>query len=73
MQQPALAPAELQQHHELLQLTQAVREGADRLSKYDGTVPRSNAKQLEDQVQHYLRRLKSKLSDLQHAANEQET
>lgn len=73
MQQPALGEAELVLHKDLTQLTQLVREGAARLSKYDGTVPRSSAKQLEDQVQHYLRKLKSKLNDLQHAANEQDT
>lgn len=73
VQQPALGPAELHLHQEITQLTQAVREGAARLSKYDGTVPRSTAKQAEDQVQQYLRKLKSRLNDLTHAANEQDT
>jgi ElaB/YqjD/DUF883 family membrane-anchored ribosome-binding protein len=73
MQQPALGGPELALHKELTELAQLVREGADRLSKHDGTVPRSSAKQLEDQLQHYLRKLKSRLNDLQHAANEQDT
>ena len=73
MQQPGLGPAELELHHQLSNLTQEVLAGAGKLRSYDGTVPRSSAKPLEDQLQQQLRRLKSMLADLTHAANEQET
>jgi hypothetical protein len=73
MQQPALGAPELALHKDLTELAQLVREGADRLTQHDGTVFRSSAKQLEDQLQHCLIKLKSRLIDLQHAANEQDT
>lgn len=73
MQQPALCHAELELHNQLSHLTQEVLAGASKLRGYDGTVPRSSAKPLEDQLQQQLRRLKCMLADLTHAANEQDT
>lgn len=63
---------ELKLHNDILQHTQEVYAGADRLSKLDGTVPRQAAKQEEDRAQQHLRILDALLKDLAHAANEQE-
>ncbi len=71
-QQPALGAIESELHRQLTSLTQEVLAGAQKLRSYDGTVPRSIAKPLEDQLQQQLRKLKSLLADLIHAANEQE-
>lgn len=73
MQQPPLGAAEQALSQRLGQLTQEVLHGADKLSQFDVTAPRSSAKLLEDQLQQQLRQLKFLLADLAHAANEQET
>lgn len=72
MQQPPLGQRELVLHQQLTHLTQEVHAGAQKLRSYDGTVPRSIAKPLEDQLQQQLRKLKYLAGDLSHAANEQE-
>jgi len=72
MQQFPLGSAEKELDRRLRELTQEVLHGSDRLSNFDVTAPPSQAKVVEEQLLQHLRRFKSILADLVHAANEQE-